>query len=80
MTRIYRTLALLSMLINVTLFGGRPGEMTSTKVYRLAIRGSRFACFAEFVLGFLFLDLDHCRQCWLKDIQRAQELLEELKC
>lgn len=79
MTRIYRTLALLSMLINVVLLGGRPGEMTSTKVYRLARRGNRFAGIAEVALGWLFWDRDHCARCLAKDRVRAGQLLSELE-
>jgi hypothetical protein len=79
MLRIKRILTAISQLINCFFFGGRPNEMTSSKIYRLRMRGSKNAKFFSNLLNIVTFEKDHCLNAYLSDKKRAEELLQLYK-
>ena len=78
MLRLRRISVWLSQGLNVILLGGRPGEMTSGKLYRKReYENCRWCAWVCRRLNWLTGETDHCRGAYEADNRRARELLDE---
>jgi hypothetical protein len=80
MLRLRRTAAALSALLNVAVLGGRPGEMTSGKLYRMRKHEACGWCAVVCRwLDALTGEDDHCWNAHVADQRRAHEYLAEVR-